>query len=122
MLVKIQDIIDDKKCFEIIRSKRWERGVDCINCKSKSVSCNGYHKGQTNRQQYKCTDCGKYFDDLTGTIFMGSHLPLKTWLAAIYLLGLNLSASQIAQELEVSLSTSQSMCAKLRKGIVQKKS
>lgn len=121
MLVKIQDIIDDKKCFDIIRSKRWENGVRCVQCNSDSICCNGHHKSQPHRQLYKCKDCEKYFDDLTDSIFMGSHLPLKAWITAIYLLGLNLSASQIAKELEVDLTTSQSMCAKLRKGIVQKK-
>jgi len=43
MIAIIQDIIDDKKCFDIIREKRWSNGV---RCKSDSICKNGHHKGQ----------------------------------------------------------------------------
>ncbi|MFQ5560695.1 MAG: hypothetical protein ACE5FU_08935 [Nitrospinota bacterium] len=28
-------------------------------------------------QWYECKECGKRFDDLTGTIFSGHHKPLR---------------------------------------------
>ncbi len=77
MLIKIQDIIDGEKCFEIIRSKRWRNDVRCVSCQNEAVVCNGHYKNQPNRQQYKCTDCEKYFDDLTDNIFMIS--PIQIW-------------------------------------------
>jgi len=121
MVVNIQDIIDDEKCFEIVRAKRWKDGVCCVNCASKNIICNGHHKSQEHRQLYICKDCNKYFDDLTATVFMGSHLPLKTWIICNYLMGLNQSNRQISKELDISENTARSMCEILRSGIVKKK-
>jgi len=38
------------------------------------------------------------FDDLTETIFAGHHQPLRVWVLALYLMGLDLSNEQIAKE------------------------
>jgi hypothetical protein len=31
-LVKIQDLINDAKCFEVVRDLRWPEGVRCPHC------------------------------------------------------------------------------------------
>ncbi|MEZ5476765.1 MAG: hypothetical protein R3E95_04525 [Thiolinea sp.] len=54
---------------------------------------------QPERQRYQCKACDKRFDDLTGTVFEGHHQPLKVWVLCLYLMSLNLSNQQIAQEL-----------------------
>ena len=120
-MVKIQDIIDDEKCFEIIREKRWPDEVCCCRCGSKNTICNGHHKSQSFRKQYVCKDCDKHFDDLTDTIFMGSHIALKLWIICSYLMGLNQSNKQISKELDLSENTVQNMTTAIREGIVKKK-
>jgi transposase-like protein len=91
-----------------------------VSCKSKKVKQNG-HKGDDYAcQKYKCKDCGKYFDDITDTIFSGHHQPIKTWVLCLYFMGLNLSNRQIAQELDISESDAYKMTAALREGIVEK--
>jgi hypothetical protein len=45
------------------------------------------------------------FDDLTDTIFAGHHQPLRTWIACLYLMGLNQSGLQIAYSGAHSLGT-----------------
>lgn len=62
--------------------------------------------------------CGRYFDDLTGTVLAGHHQPLRVWILCLYLMGLNLSNRQIGQELGLSQDDVQRMTSQLRAGIV----
>ena len=121
-MVNIQDIIDDAKCFEVIRELRWSDGVECPVCGSTKIKKRGFHDTQAHRQRYACKDCRKQFDDLSGTIFEGHHQTLKTWILCLYLMGLNLSNRQIAAELDLSASVVQEMTTQLRKDVVSKKS
>jgi len=61
-------------------------------------------------------------DDLTNTVFSGSHHPLSTWMLCLYFMGLNLSNKQIAAELEMNENTIQEMTTTLRSGIVVQES
>ena len=97
-MVNIQDLFDDAKCFDTIRDMRWPDGVTCPKCSSDSVIKNGRDDTQPHRQRYECRGCRQRFDDLTDTIFAGHHRPLRTWIACLYLMGLNLSGLLIAQE------------------------
>lgn len=36
-LVKIQDLINDAKCFEVVRDLRWPEGVFCLHCGNEHV-------------------------------------------------------------------------------------
>ena len=95
-MVNIQDLIDDAKCYETVRTMRWPGGVLCPHCSSASVIRNGGDDTQPHRQRYECHACRQRFDDLTGTIFAGHRQPLRTWIACLYLMGLNLSSLPIA--------------------------
>ncbi|WP_428829075.1 transposase [Endozoicomonas elysicola] len=59
---------------------------------------NGHDNVQVECQQYFCKSCKRYFDDLPNTVFSGHHRPLKVWISSLYLMALNVSNSQIAQE------------------------
>ena len=59
-------------------------------------------------------------DDLTGTIFAGHHQPLRVWILCLYFMGLNLSNSQIAKELELDPDSAHEMATLLRNGILAK--
>lgn len=122
MLLQIYHLVDEQKCYEEVRKIRWPNGVHCPHCDAKLVSKRGFHTHQAHRQRYRCQACGKQFDDLTGTIFEGHHLPLKTWILCLYFMGLNLSNEQIAAELDLSPGEAQAMTSQLREGIVVKKS
>jgi transposase-like protein len=45
-------------------------GRECPHCKSHNVVSKGNYR---NRKRYKCKDCGKSYNDLTGTSFSGIH-------------------------------------------------
>jgi hypothetical protein len=52
-------------CLEYLRKKRWKEGMKCSYC--------GFLKIWV----YECRGCGRYFNDLTGTIFERHHFPIE---------------------------------------------
>ena len=120
-MVNIQALIDDARCFQTVRSLRWPDGVRCPGCGGAEVTKDGHDDTQPERQRYQCHGCRSRFDDLTGTIFAGHHQPLRTWTACLYLMGLNLSGLQIAQELDIHKDDARAMIQRLRQGIVDRR-
>jgi transposase-like protein len=122
MLLNIQHLIDDAKCYAVVREMRWPDGVKCPHCGSRAIKKRGFHNQQAQRQRYECQGCERQFDDLTGTIFEKHHQPLRAWVLCLYFMGLNLSNQQIAAELDLDKDVVQDMTRQLREGIVDKKS
>jgi hypothetical protein len=54
-------------------------------------------------------------------LFEGRHQPLRTWVGCPYLLGLNLSNQQIAQELDLNKDDVHRMASELRAAIAEKR-
>ncbi len=121
-MVSIEQLIDDAKCYEVVRELRWPDGVHCPNCNARNIKKRGHHDRYSYRQRDECQACGQQFDDVSGTIFEGHHRPLRVWVACLYLMGLNLSNEQIAAELDLPLNEAQAMTSQLREGVVVKKS
>jgi len=117
-LVNLSSLIDDAKCYELIRRHRWPDGVRCPSCDGASVTRHGRDDTQPGRQRYRCTACGARSDDLTGTVLAGRHRPLRVWVLCLDFMGLNLSNRQIAQELGLSQPDVQLMTEQLRTGLV----
>src|SRR4051812_20280521 len=117
-LVNLSSLIDDAKCYELVRQHRWPEGARCPGCGGASVARHGRDDTQPHRQRYRCTACGARFDDLTGTVLAGHHQPLRVWVLCLYFMGLNLSNRQIAQELGLSQPDVQLMTEQLRPGLV----
>ena len=62
------------------KNLRWPDGVACPRCGSLGLST---IKG---RRVYDCNDCRYQFSVTAGTIMHDSHLPLRKWFVAIYLM------------------------------------
>jgi transposase-like protein len=119
-LVNLSSLIDDARCYELVRQHRWPDGVRCPRCEGASVARDGRDDTRRHRQRYRCAGCGARFDDLTGTVLAGHHQPLRVWVLCLYLMGLNLSNRQIAQELDLGVSDVQAMTEALRHGLAAK--
>ncbi len=119
-LVNLSALIDDAKCFALVRQHRWPEGVRCPACSGASVVRDGCDDSQPHRQRYRCKACAGRFDDLTGTVLAGHHQPLRVWVLCLYFMGLNLSNRQIARELGLDGSDVQAMTEQLRRGLVAK--
>ena len=120
-MLNILNLIDDAKCFEIVRSLRWPDGVSCPHCASSRVIHKGCDDTQPARQRSVCSASERRFDDLTGTLFAGHHQPLRVGILCLYFMGLNQSNEQIANELVLNHDDAQKMTSQLREGIVVRK-
>ena len=119
-LVNLSALLDDAKCFTLVRQHRWPAGVRCPGCGSGAVIRDGFDDTQPCRQRYRCKACASRFDDLTGTVLAGHHQPLRVWVLCLYFMGLNLSNRQIAGELGLDASDVQAMTEQLRSGLAAK--
>ena len=69
---------------------------------------------------YKCYVCRKQFTVKIGTIFEDSHVPMRFWLQAIYLLSASkkgLSSHQLHRTLGVTLKTAWFMGHRIREAM-----
>lgn len=101
----------DDACREVLEKLRWPDGVTCPRCDSKHIR-NSY-----TRDQFDCGSCGYQFSVTAGTIFHDSHLPLRKWFIAIYLMvesKKGISANQMRRTLEVSYKTAWYLCHRIR--------
>jgi len=76
-LVNLSALLDDAKCFALVRQHRWPKGARCPVCDSGAVIRDGHDDMQPCRQRYRCKACSGRFDDLTGTVLAGHHQPLR---------------------------------------------
>jgi transposase-like protein len=80
--------------YLLLERLRWERGVVCPHCGVVGNSvylepANGRSRktrtgAMSQRRVWKCRDCRKQFSVLTGTIFHGTKIPVRTWLMVIF--------------------------------------
>ena len=80
--------------YELLEGLRWENGVVCAHCGSIAQHyflkpANGSTRktrtgSMSQRRVWKCKDCRKQFSVLTGTIFHGSKIPVRTWLFVVF--------------------------------------
>lgn len=120
MIIAIGNLIDDAKCYQMVRDLRWPDGTKCPHCESDHVVKNGRDTPEVERQRSLCRGCSRSFDDLTHTVFAGHHQPLKIWMLCSYFMGLNLSNRQIAAELGLSIDQAHDMTQKLRQGVARR--
>jgi hypothetical protein len=66
-LVNLSSLIDDAKCFALVRQQRWPEGVRCPGCGSSAVVRHGCDDTQPHRQRYRCKTCaGRFVCDAWG--------------------------------------------------------
>jgi transposase-like protein len=104
----------DEKCRIALEKMRWPEGVRCIRCGSEKISRN------YKRNSFECTPCGYHFTVTAGTIFHDSHLPLRKWFIATYLIcesKKGISALQLKRVLGVAYKTAWYLCHRIREAV-----
>jgi transposase-like protein len=119
--IRIHDLIAPEKCYDFLRKKRWPHGTCCPQCTSNRVKKNGHKDSDPLCQKYKCKNCGCRFNDFTETVLAKRHHPISVWIVMLYFMGLNMSNSQIAAELDLHLDVAQTMTMTLRRAICERK-
>jgi transposase-like protein len=105
---------NDEKCRMYLEKLRWPDIVKCIRCQSDKIS--RIYK----RNQFHCDACQYQFSVTAGTIFHDSHLALRKWFAAIYLLSeakKGMSALQLKRSLRMSYKTAWYLCHRIREAV-----
>src|SRR5690349_255120 len=114
-LMKLIERFDsDDKCRLTLEKLRWPTGVRCIRCQSEKVF------RADKRKQFECGGCGYHFSVTAGTIFHDSHLPLRKWFIAIYLIcesKKGVSALQLKRTLGVAYKTAWYLCHRIREAV-----
>jgi transposase-like protein len=121
MILRLPDLIDEKKACQILRELRWRYGCFCPFCNSNKIRKRGKNHRHQGCQRYECQKCERRFDDLTGTLFAKRHQSVTVWISQVYLMGLNVSNAQIAQELGLCQSDCQRMSETVRLDVVERK-
>lgn len=120
-MLHLHRLIDNARCYEEIRRMRWPYQIICPSCGSNKIAKRGKNHRHQECRRYRCTNCRKQFDDLSGTVFAGHHQPLKVGFVCLYLMGINLSGRQIAAELDLNESDVLEMTSRLRNGVVKRR-
>ena len=105
----------DDKCREVLEDLRWPAGPTCLRCGVIGVPelpVGGI---------YQCASCRYQFSVTAGTIMHDTHLPLRKWFLAIYLMCVSkkgISANQMKKMLRIgSYRTAWHLCHRIREAM-----
>jgi len=113
----LDSLSDENTCREHLEKLRWDGEPICPKCGSQrqghyKLKQKGVFKGL-----YKCKDCRQRFTVTVGTMFEGSHVPLRKWFMAIYLFSSHkkgLSSLQLHRDLDITQKTAWFMLSRIR--------
>ena len=118
MGLSLVDLVDkfncDDKCRDTLEQLRWPTGMACTRCGSMAVW------DLENQNRWKCKDCDYQFSVTSGTIMHDSHLPLRKWFLAIYLMcesKKGVSANQLKRQLGIAYRTAWYLCHRIREAM-----
>lgn len=107
---------DEDACWDYLEQIRWPDGVECPKCESDRITrIKGGHK-------FHCNSCGYQFTVTAGTILHDTHLPLRKWFVALYLMiesKKGMSANQLKRTLKVAYKTAWYLCHRIRAAMAE---
>lgn len=110
---------NEEVAYEFVEARLWPNGPACPKCGERErVSKMG---GKSTRiGVHKCYICRKPFTVKVGTIFESSHVAMRLWLQAIYLISSSkkgISSNQLHRTLGVTLKTAWFMSHRIREAM-----
>ncbi len=123
-------ITSEADAYSFMEALRWPEQPVCPHCGSindhyfltpKAPEGRKTRTGSVSeRRVWKCKDCRRQFSVLTGTIFHGSKVPLRTWLFVVFEMAANkngLAAREIERKYGVSPKTAWYMAHRVREAM-----
>lgn len=114
-LLSLLDRFDcNDKCREYLEDLRWPEGVCCTRCGDMDVT------PIRTRGKWTCSGCDYQFSVTSGTIMHDTHLPMRKWFAAVYLLCQSkkgMSAHQLHHTIGVAYRTAWYLCHRIREAM-----
>jgi transposase-like protein len=110
---------NEEAAYAYVEARLWPQGPVCPHCGGvERISKMG---GKSTRiGAYKCYQCRKPFTVKIGTIFEASHVPMRHWLQAMYLMAASkkgISSNQIHRTLGCTLKTAWFITHRLREAM-----
>jgi transposase-like protein len=110
---------NETAAYAWVEARLWPEGPICPHCGG--VERISKMRGKATRiGLYKCYQCRKQFTVKVGTIFEDSHVPMRIWLQAIFLLCSSkkgISSNQLSRTLGVTLKTAWFMSHRIREAM-----
>lgn len=116
LMALVEQFDSDAKCRARLEDLRWPDGVKCPRCEGDRVA-----RLPDDRGVFDCYSCGYQFTVTSGTILHDTHLPLRKWFIATYLMcesRKGISANQMKRTLAVSYKTAWYLCHRIRATMV----
>jgi transposase-like protein len=117
----IQSIQTQEQAIELLEGARWSGKTTCPYCQSQRAS--RHASGDRANIRWQCGECHRAFSVTVGTIFQGTHIPLRTWfLVLASMLKSTKAASssyRIARDLDMRRPTVWRMMSRIRKAMEQ---
>lgn len=102
---------DEKACAEYLYQIKWPNGFECPVCGHRHCyPIKGYRR-------YQCAKCHHQTSLTANTVMHRSHLPLKKWFWAMYLVACDkrgISALALAEKIEVCYETAWNVLRRIR--------
>lgn len=113
---------NEEAAYAYVEAKVWPNGPVCPHCAC--VERIGKMGGKSTRiGTYKCYNCRKPFTVKVGTIFESSHIPMRLWLQAIFLISSSkkgISSNQLHRTLGITLKSAWFMSHRIREAMRSK--
>lgn len=110
---------DEAAAYAWVEARLWPDGPVCPHCGG--LDRISKMQGKSTRiGVYKCYQCRKQFSVKVGTVFEDSHVPMRFWLQAVYLMCSSkkgVSSNQLHRTLGVTLKTAWFMSHRLREAM-----
>lgn len=109
----------EAKCYRAMYKWRWPAGFRCPACGDRRRS--RFRRGA--QVYYQCCACRHQTTLLSGTMFAGSKLPLRTWMLAMHLLTstkTNLAALELMRHLGVNYKTAWRLKHKIMQAMAER--
>ncbi|MGC2411073.1 MAG: IS1595 family transposase [Stellaceae bacterium] len=99
----------EEAAYAYVEARLWPDGPVCPHCGNVDPSRIGKLAGKTTRiGLYKCYACREPFNVKIGTVFEKSHVPMRVWLQAMYLMAASkkgISTRQLQRTFNCGLKT-----------------
>ena len=118
----VETFRDDYTCADYLARRRWPDGFVCPHCRSRK----GWRL-EARPWVWECAGkgdspgCRRQTSVIAGTVMQGTHLPLRKWFLAAYLMATHsnsISALQLQPKLGVTYKTAWLVLHKLRRAMV----
>ena len=113
----LQVLPDDNACRLFLEDLRWNGTPVCPHCGSVNESHYKLNTKGVFNGLYKCKDCRERFTVTVGTMFEGSHVPLRKWFIAIYIFTAHkkgISSIQLGKDLGITQKSAWFVLSRLR--------